>query len=54
MGTFITNYKLFSIEVVKNYSMRIWREDIKKALMRAGVENRSLTFLFCDTQIINE
>lgn len=49
MATFITNYKLFSIDVIKNYSMRSWRDDIKKSLMIAGVENKSLTFLFCDT-----
>jgi dynein heavy chain len=54
MATFITNYKLFQIEVVKNYSMRAWREDVKKVLMICGIENKAVTFLFCDTQIINE
>lgn len=49
MATFITNYKLFQIEVVKNYSMRAWREDVKKVLMICGIENKSVTFLFCDT-----
>ena len=34
--------------------MTNWREDIKKVLMTAGVENKPLTFLFVDTQIINE
>ena len=54
MATFITNYKLFQIEVIKNYTMKSWRDDIKRALMIAGMENKPLTFLFCDTQIINE
>ncbi|KAL4440889.1 hypothetical protein ABPG74_009302 [Tetrahymena malaccensis] len=54
MATFLSNYKLFQIEVIKNYNMRSWRDDIKKCLMMAGVENKSLTFLFVDTQIINE
>ncbi|CAD8156782.1 unnamed protein product [Paramecium pentaurelia] len=54
MATFVTNYKLFQIEVIKNYSMRSWREDVKKVLMIAGIENKPVTFLFCDTQIINE
>ena len=34
--------------------MKSWREDVKRALMIAGMENKQLTFLFCDTQIINE
>ena len=49
MATFVTNYKLFQIEVIKNYSMRSWREDVKKVLMIAGIENKPVTFLFCDT-----
>jgi dynein heavy chain len=49
MATFLTNYKLFQIEVVKNYTMRSWREDIKKVLMLAGVDNKAVSFLFCDT-----
>ena len=31
-----------------------WREDIKFALMQAGVENKATSFLFVDTQIVNE
>jgi dynein heavy chain len=29
--------------------MKFWREDIKKVLMMAGVENKPVTFLFVDT-----
>jgi dynein heavy chain len=54
LATFIANYKLFQIEVVKGYGMSNWREDVKKALMQAGVENKQTSFLFVDTQIINE
>lgn len=34
--------------------MRSWREDIKTVLMKAGIECHPQTFLFVDTQIINE
>jgi dynein heavy chain, axonemal len=34
--------------------MRSWRDDCKKVLMMAGVENKPVSFLFVDTQIINE
>ena len=54
MATFIASYKLFQIEVIKNYNMRAWRDDLKKALMIAGLDNRPISFLFCDTQIVNE
>lgn len=54
MATFICNYKLFQIEVIKNYNMRIWRDDIKKVLFLAGIDNKAVSFLFVDTQIINE
>jgi len=29
--------------------MRSWREDLKKVLMMAGVENKGVSFLFVDT-----
>ena len=54
LATFIANYKIFQIEVIKGYSMGNWRDDIKVALMQAGVENKSTSFLFVDTQIIKE
>ena len=34
--------------------MKSWREDIKKILMQTGLENRQTSFLFADTQIVNE
>jgi dynein heavy chain len=40
LATFLSNYKLQQIEVIKNYSLRAWREDIKRILMLAGIENK--------------
>jgi dynein heavy chain, axonemal len=54
LATYIANYKIFQIEVVKGYGMQNWREDVKKALLQAGVDNKSTSFLFVDTQIISE
>ena len=51
---FKAGFPLFQIEVVKNYNMKIWREDLKNILMQAGIGNKQITFLFVDTQIINE
>lgn len=54
LATFMSNYKIFQIEVVKGYSMTNWREDVKKVLTQAGIDNKTTSFLFVDTQIINE
>jgi dynein heavy chain len=54
LATFLSNYRLQQIEVIKNYNMRAWRDDVKRILMSAGIENKQITFLFVDTQIINE
>ena len=49
MATFISGYKIFSIEVIKGYGMRNWREDVKEVLLLAGIQNNPVTFLFVDT-----
>lgn len=54
LATFLANYKISQIEVVKGYGMQNWRDDVKKALLQAGVDNKQTSFLFVDTQIINE
>jgi dynein heavy chain len=54
LATFIANYKLFQIEVVKGYGMTNWRDDAKRALLQAGAEQKPTSFLFVDTQIVNE
>jgi dynein heavy chain len=54
LANFIASYKLFQVEVVKGYGMQNWRDDCKVALLGAGVENKPSSFLFVDTQIVNE
>jgi dynein heavy chain, axonemal len=54
LSSYISGQKCFQIEVVKGYAMTNWRDNLKSCLMQAGVEGKPTTFLFCDTQIINE
>lgn len=54
LATFMATYKCYQIEVVKGYAMPNWREDAKKCLLQCGVENKATTFLFVDTQVVNE
>jgi len=37
LATFMSNYKLYNIEVVKGYNMTNWRDNLKFCLMQAGV-----------------
>eukprot|EP00048_Salpingoeca_helianthica_P012917 m.190889 g.190889 ORF g.190889 m.190889 type:complete len:3952 (+) comp15437_c5_seq39:290-12145(+) len=46
-----TDYECFQIELSKNYGVAEWRDDIKKVLKKAGLENKQIVFLFSDTQI---
>ncbi|KAM6256563.1 LOW QUALITY PROTEIN: dynein axonemal heavy chain 1 [Porphyrio hochstetteri] len=54
LASHMADYECFQIELSKNYSMTEWRDDVRKILMKAGLENLPKTFLFIDTQIKNE
>lgn len=54
LATFMNNYKLYQIEVIKGYNMTNWRDNLKTCLLQAGGEGKITSFLFVDTQIINE
>ena len=54
LATFIREYDVFQVEIKKGYSMNEWREDIKTCLLKAGLSQVPVTFLFTDTQIVNE
>lgn len=49
---FRADYECFQIELSKNYGMTEWREDIKKIMLKAGLQSLPITFLFTDTQVI--
>lgn len=51
MSTSRAEYECFQIELSKNYGMSEWREDVKKVLLKAGLQNLPITFLFSDTQV---
>lgn len=53
LATYIMNYSLACVEIVKGYSMHDWRDDLKRILMQAGVKDKPTTFLFSDVQVCN-
>ncbi|TTB85611.1 Dynein heavy chain 1, axonemal [Bagarius yarrelli] len=54
LASHISDFECFQIELSKNYGVAEWREDIKNIMMKAGLKNVQITFLFVDTQIKSE
>lgn len=48
-----SDYQCFQIELAKNYGLTEWRDDIKGIMLKAGLKNKQITFLFVDTQVSN-
>ncbi|CAI6363283.1 unnamed protein product [Macrosiphum euphorbiae] len=54
LATFIADYKIFQIEIGRNYGKNEWNEDMKKILRYAGCEGNPITFFLSDNQIAEE
>ena len=50
---FRADYDCFQIELSKNYGIQEWRDDVKNVLLKAGLDNKQMVFLFSDTQVSN-
>ena len=54
LASFVAKMDCISIEITKGYGNVEWREDVKKVLLRAGMEGKETVFLFTDSQIVLE
>ncbi|CAE7602693.1 Dnah1 [Symbiodinium sp. CCMP2456] len=54
LSAYMNEADCFQIEVAKGYGMTEFKDDVKKCLMKCGVEDKVQIFLFCDTQIVKE
>lgn len=51
LAAYISEFYCFQIELSKTYGLVEWRDDVKKLLLRAGLQKRESVFLFSDTQV---
>ncbi|EQC40888.1 hypothetical protein SDRG_01953 [Saprolegnia diclina VS20] len=54
LAAFMAEYGCSQIEISKGYSVADWRDDLKKCLMKAGVDEKPTVFLFSDVQIVHD
>ncbi|KZC03876.1 Dynein heavy chain 1, axonemal [Dufourea novaeangliae] len=54
LSSHIQDYSCFQIELSGAYTNNDWRDDIKMSMMKAGMQNTLIVFLFSDTQIKDE
>ncbi|XP_025097584.1 dynein heavy chain 1, axonemal-like [Pomacea canaliculata] len=54
LSAHVMEYDCFQIELSKNYGINEWKDDLRKVMMKAGIEGQPVVFLFSDTQIKRE
>ena len=54
LASFLLQHESFSVQLVKGYNLDNFREDLKKLMQRAGVEGKSLSFVFADQHMVHD
>jgi dynein heavy chain, axonemal len=54
IAAYISKMDCISIEINRGYRINEFREDIKKLMIRTGVQGKNTVFLFTDSQIVDE
>ncbi|VDN98570.1 unnamed protein product [Rodentolepis nana] len=54
LAAYICHFRIFTIEVNKNYKKADFREDLKRLYRQTGISRLSTIFLFSDTQVAEE
>ena len=54
IAAFIAGMPCLSIEICRGYGIKEFREDIKKMMIKSGIDGKDTVFLFADSQIIDE
>lgn len=54
LATFIADCDFATLEVKKNFNQNDFRDNLKKAMLPSGINNKRTAFLINDNQITNE
>ncbi|XP_074107880.1 dynein heavy chain 2, axonemal kl-2 [Cotesia typhae] len=54
IASYITELKVFQVQVTKQYGVPEFREDLKRLYSMTGVDNKPTSFLFHDSQVVEE
>ncbi|CAH8611141.1 unnamed protein product [Schistosoma intercalatum] len=54
LASHIADHELFVIEITRTYGVNEWRDDIKRLLLKTGLEAKSTVFLITDNQLKHE
>ncbi|OAF65946.1 hypothetical protein A3Q56_06301 [Intoshia linei] len=54
LAAYMSDFEIFQINLSKVYGIQEWKEDLQKCMLRAGLQDKQIIFLFSDTQIKNE
>lgn len=54
IASYITELRVFQVQVTKQYGVPEFREDLKKLYSMTGVDNKPTSFLFHDSQVVEE
>lgn len=52
LASYLADFRVFTIEVVRGYKSELFREDLKKLYDLTGLQQTDTVFLFNDTQVI--
>lgn len=54
LAAFMAEYPCSTIEITRGYGINEWKEDLRKLLMRAGIQGKDIVFVLSDSQIVKE
>lgn len=54
ISSWLCKYSIFTIELSKSYGTSEFKEDLKLLYSETGIKNQPTSFLFDDSQIIND